>query len=80
MYKELKEKLPPGYLSEKTTAQFAVLMQKRMEKGKSNYPTQKQYAPLEEAQEECTDLAVYAMIMFYRIENTISKLKGGLAK
>lgn len=75
MYEELKNKLPAGYLNEKTTAQFAVLMHRRLEKGRSDYPTQKQYAPLEEAQEECADIAVYAMIMFYRIENMISKLK-----
>jgi len=79
MYEELRNKLPAGYMDYTKVADFAILMNRRMEKGKSNYPTQKQYAPLEEAQEECVDMANYCMIMFYRIEQMIAKLKGGSA-
>ena len=77
MYEELKKKLPPGYLDREKVADFAVSMQKRMEKGAGSHKKQKDYEPLEEAQEECIDIAVYAMIEYFRIGRLSRKLKGG---
>ena len=74
MYKELLEKLPPTFLNEDKIAVFGGLMGVRVSRGKQEYPEEYKFDPLVEAQEECVDIAVYAMIEFYRIEKLRKRL------
>jgi len=73
---ELQEKLPATFLDNSSIAAFGGLMGVRVSRGKQEYPTEYKFDPLAEAQEECVDIAVYAMIEFYRIEKLKEKLHG----
>lgn len=68
MYEELKDKLPATFLDAEKIATFGGLMGVRVSRGKQEYPAEYKFDPLLEAQEECVDVAVYAMIEFYRIQ------------
>ena len=74
MYKELKEKLPATFLDKEKIAVFGGLMGVRTQRGKQEYPAEYKFDPLLEAQEECVDIAVYAMIEFYRIQKLRDKI------
>jgi hypothetical protein len=76
MYKELLEKLPATFLDNEKIALFGGLLGVRVSRGKKEYPEDYKFDPLAEAQEECVDIAVYAMIEFYRIEKLKEKLHG----
>ena len=74
MYEELKEKLPATFLDGEKIAVFGGLMGVRVNRGKQEYPEEYKFDPLLEAQEECIDIAVYAMIEYYRIEKLRKKI------
>ena len=73
---ELSKKLPPTFLDKETILSFAETMSSRVGKGKKEYPDDYRFYPLEEAMEECVDIAVYAMIEYYRIRRLKEKLDG----
>jgi len=74
IYTELLKKLPPTFLSGDTINNFSLMMSSRVVKGKKEYPESYRFDPLREAMEECIDLAVYAMIMYYRLAELRRKL------
>lgn len=74
--KELAEKLPATFLDEDKVLAFAGTMTSRIAAGKKEYPGSYRFDPLEEAKQECVDIAVYAMIEYYRIERLREKLDG----
>jgi len=73
---ELQEKLPATFLDNESIAAFGGLMGVRVSRGKQEYPAEYKFDPLAEAQQECLDIAVYAMIEFYRIEKLKEKING----
>lgn len=70
------EKLPATFLDRDKVLSFAEYMIGRVQRGKSKYPTTYTFNPLDEAQQECVDIANYAMILHYRIERLKEKLHG----
>lgn len=80
VYEELKEKLPATFLDESKIAAFGGLMGVRTSRGKQEYPETYKFDPLQEAMEECIDIAVYAMIEFYRIDTLRKKINGLASK
>lgn len=76
MIEELRNKLPGSFLDKGKVLAFGEEMVKGVSKGKSNYPENYTFDPLEEAQQECVDIATYAMIEFYRIGILREKLDG----
>lgn len=76
IYEELKKKLPPTFLDADLTAAFASLMVVRTQRGKREYPEEYKFDPLVEAQQECLDIGVYAMILYYRIQQLRDRIDG----
>ena len=74
VFEVLKEKLPATFLDVDKIALFGGLMGVRTSRGKQEYPEEYKFDPLVEAQEECVDIAVYAMIEYYRIEHLKEKI------
>lgn len=74
MYDELKNKLPATFLDADKVAIFASLMGGRINRGKQEYPEEYKFDPLDEAQQECLDIAVYVMILWYRIGELKKKI------
>ncbi len=73
---ELSEKLSATFLDKDRVLSFAETMTSRVGKGKKEYPETYRFDPLEEAMEECVDIAVYSMIEYYRIKRLKEKLDG----
>lgn len=71
---KLAEKLPATFLNRDKVKGFADEMFKRVGSGKKEYPETYQFDPLEEAMQECIDIANYSMILYYRIKRLKEKL------
>ena len=80
MFEELTEKLPATFLDRGKVFNFAAEISSRVEKGKKEYPETYRFDPLAEAMEECVDIAVYAMIEYYRIRRLKERLDGLASK
>lgn len=80
MFEELREKLPATFLDRGKVLNFAATMSGRIEQGKKEYPEVYKFDPLEEAMQECIDIAVYSMIEYYRIKRLKEKLDGLASK
>lgn len=74
MCEDLTEKLPATFLSQEKILDFVDRMVNRVGKGKKKYPETYRFNPLEEAMEECVDIANYSMILHWRISQLREKL------
>jgi hypothetical protein len=73
----LEEKLPPGYLLESGRIdRFLTEVKFKFQEGAKANSSTKKFNPLEEAQKECLDLAMYSVILYYRLEKVMEVLYG----
>jgi len=80
MLEELKEKLPPDYITAQRISTFLGKAARKFFEGRSNNQGSRGFDPLVEAQQECLDIALYSMLLYYRLERLKEKLDGVASK
>jgi len=74
MLEELMEKLPPNYITTERLQEFVFALKDKFDRGKTANRGVPSYSPIEEAEQECLDLCMYSVILYYRLQRLEAKL------